>query len=163
MKKPILRFTVFLLVLALLLSACGKKQTEPKSKAEAICRKALAVSDYGPMFQIPVNEYSERLQNDSFDLEQIVDSAWYGCEKPSSNADEIRIFCMKDAASAKALAQIFEAQLAKKLRVFRELTISAQVKKLEQAEVVTQDNWVYLCVGENSAEMMDVIASELRH
>ena len=80
-------------------------------------------------------------------------------ENPSSNVDEVRIFCTKDAEYAQEIAKIFEAQLGKRLRIFREQTITAQVEKLEKAEVVTQDNWVYFCVGENSSAMYDVIAS----
>ena len=52
MKKPLTCLAVFPLVLALLFSACGKKKTEPKSKAEAICQKVIAVSGFGPMYQL---------------------------------------------------------------------------------------------------------------
>ena len=162
MKKPLTCLAVFPLILALLFSACGKKKTEPKSKAEAICQKVLAVSGFGPMYQVKEDEYLVRLENGgdySIDPGRIAEWAWYVAENPSSNVDEVRIFCTKDAEYAQEIAKIFEAQLGKRLRIFREKTITAQVEKLEKAEVVTQDNWVYFCVGENSSAMYDVIAS----
>ena len=147
MKKPLTCLAVFPLVLALLFSACGKKKTEPKSKAEAICQKVIAVSGFGPMYQVKEDEYLVRLENGgdySIDPGRIAEWAWYVAEY------------------AQEIAKIFEAQLGKRLRIFREKTITAQVEKLEKAEVVTQDNWVYFCVGENSSAMYDVIASIIR-
>ena len=141
-----------------------KNGTEKQGKA--ICQKVLAVSGFGPMYQVKEDEYLVRLENGgdySIDPGRIAEWAWYVAENASSNVDEVRIFCTKDAEYAQEIAKIFEAQLGKRLRIFREQTITAQVEKLEKAEVVTQDRWVYFCVGENSAEMMDVIASEIRN
>lgn len=120
--------------------------------------KVKAVSGFGGMTVVPLRDYTDVYGIDST---KIAESAWYMSENPSINADECALFKVSDASYAETLKKIFEDRVARQLALTKTYS-PEQAAKLENVEVVSVGSWVCFCVGDNYADMMNVINSNIK-
>ena len=164
MKKalPIILAAIMLFSLVSFAACETKPKDDPTPVADltaaALWEKVKAVSGFGGMTAVPARDYGDIYGIDS---SKLADSAWYMSENPSTNADECAIFKVSDASYADTLKKVLEDRVARQLSVTKTYS-PEQAAKLENVEVVVNGSWVCYCVGDNYADMMNVINANIK-
>ncbi len=160
MKRIVSVFTLVMMALALMLTACSGSSEKEKQVTKSAAEIYTAVSEAGKleaMTAVPSRDFSDVY---GIDAAMIEDSAWYMSENPSLNADEVAIFKLSSEEYAKTLATLLKDRIARQLQV-AEIYSPEEAAKIKAAEVVTVGNWVYYCIGTENAAMMNVLRAEI--
>ena len=155
------RIISLIMVVAVILSvfafaACGKPKTVNKS-AQEICSAVIEKSGFGAMTPVASRDYMDIY---GIDTSKLAESAWFMSENPAVNADEIGVFKVSEAAYAETLSKIISDRIARQLQV-AETYSPEEAGKLKSAQVVTQGDWVFYCVGDNASDMLNAFWAQI--
>ena len=143
----------------------GKPDDQPKAakSMDEIYQDVYAVSGFGEMTRVPKRDYVEIY---GIDTNKFIEDEyfWYTSENYSLNADEVAVFHVKDDYYVSVLESLLQKHLDLRLNVAVDYS-PEEAAKLERAQVTSvktdTGNWVYLCVGDNYTQMMDVLKADI--
>ena len=89
------------------------------------------------------------------DTASIADMSVYICGS-GAYPDEIAVFKFSDSDSAQSGADAVKKRLENQLALYKDYTPD-EVYKLEEAEIITKDNWVILTVCSDNSRAKDIV------
>ncbi|MBQ8786733.1 MAG: DUF4358 domain-containing protein [Oscillospiraceae bacterium] len=163
MKKSIIAIALFA---ALMLTGCGGNEEAVEANATVSVAAASAPADITAAIMAEIEIPSAMEKNAEsigayydVDTSTVAEMSVFICGS-GAYPDELAVFRFNDAESAKAGAEAVQSRLDSQIAIYKDYT-PAEMYKLDEAVIITQNEWVAFAACADNARAKEIIESML--